>query len=47
MLHLTVSRCPKPIIARVNGYYIGGANHLPYLCDFTIAAEHAIFGRPS
>ncbi len=45
MLHLTVSRCPKPIIARVNGYCIGGANHLAYFCDFTIAAEHAIFGQ--
>ncbi len=45
MLHLTVSRCPKPIIARVNGYCVGGANHLAYFCDFTIAAEHAIFGQ--
>jgi len=45
VLHLTVSRCPKPIIARVNGYCIGGGNHLAYFCDFTIAAEHAIFGQ--
>mgnify|MGYP001563784559 FL=1 len=44
-LHLTVSRCPKPVIARVNGYSIGGGNHLAYFCDFTIAAEHAIFGQ--
>jgi 2-ketocyclohexanecarboxyl-CoA hydrolase len=37
--------CPKPVIARVNGYSIGGGNHVAYFCDFTIAAEHAIFGQ--
>ena len=37
--------CPKPVIARVPGYAIGGGNHLAYVCDFTIAAEHAIFGQ--
>ncbi|MFO0995737.1 MAG: enoyl-CoA hydratase-related protein [Alphaproteobacteria bacterium] len=35
----------KPVIARVNGYAIGGANHLAYFCDITIAAEHAIMGQ--
>jgi len=44
-LHLSVSRCPKPVIARVNGYAIGGGNHLAYYCDFTIAADHAVFGQ--
>ncbi len=45
VLHVTVSRCPKPVICRANGYAIGAGNHLAYFCDFTIAAEHAIFGQ--
>ncbi len=36
---------PKPVIARVNGYSIGGGNHIAYFCDFTIAADHSIFGQ--
>lgn len=36
---------PKPFIARVSGYSIGGGNHLAYFCDFTIAADHSIFGQ--
>jgi dihydroxynaphthoic acid synthetase len=35
----------KPIIAAVQGYCIGGHNHLAYCCDFTIAAENAVFGQ--
>lgn len=35
----------KPCIARVNGYAIGGGHHLAYFCDFTIAADTAIFGQ--
>ena len=35
----------KPVIARVSGYAIGAGNHLAYFCDFTIAAEHSIFGQ--
>jgi dihydroxynaphthoic acid synthetase len=35
----------KPTIARVNGYAIGGGHHLAYLCDFTIAADHSVFGQ--
>lgn len=37
--------CPKPIIARVSGYAIAAGNHMAYCCDFTIAAEHSIFGQ--
>lgn len=40
-----ITDCPKPVIARVNGYAIGGGNHLQYACDITIAAEHALFGQ--
>lgn len=40
-----IAECPKPVIARVNGYAIGGGHHIAYFCDFTIAAEHAIFGQ--
>jgi 2-ketocyclohexanecarboxyl-CoA hydrolase len=36
---------PKPVIARVSGYSIGGGNHVAYFCDFTIAADHSIFGQ--
>ena len=45
LMHVTISRCPRPVIARVNGYAIGGGHHLAYYCDFTIAADHAIFGQ--
>jgi 2-ketocyclohexanecarboxyl-CoA hydrolase len=40
-----IGQCLKPVIARVNGYAIGAGNHMAYHCDFTIAAEHAIFGQ--
>ncbi|MBF0422297.1 MAG: enoyl-CoA hydratase/isomerase family protein [Magnetococcales bacterium] len=36
---------PKPVIAKVRGYAIGGGNVLALLCDLTIAAESAIFGQ--
>ena len=36
---------PKPVIARVQGYAIGGGNVLATLCDLTIASESAVFGQ--
>lgn len=36
---------PKPVIARVQGFAIGGGNVLATLCDFTIASERAVFGQ--
>ena len=40
-----VRMSPKPVIAAVQGYCLGGHNHFAYCCDFTIAAENAIFGQ--
>src|SRR3989338_5427484 len=37
--------CPKPIIAMVAGYAIGGGNILGLMADLTIAADNAIFGQ--
>ncbi|MCH8285854.1 1,4-dihydroxy-2-naphthoyl-CoA synthase, partial [candidate division KSB1 bacterium] len=37
--------CPKPIIAMVAGYAIGGGHVLHLICDLTIAAENAVFGQ--
>lgn len=43
--HSGIEDCMKPVIARVNGYAIGGGNHLAYFCDFTIASENATFAQ--
>jgi len=37
--------CPKPIIAMVAGYAIGGGHVLHLMCDLTVAADNAIFGQ--
>ena len=41
-----VRECPAPVIARVNGYCIGGALELAAACDLRIAVDHARFGMP-
>ena len=41
-----VRECPVPVIARVNGYCIGGALELAAACDLRIAVDHARFGMP-
>ena len=40
-----IRSCPKPIIAMVSGYAIGGGHVLHMVCDITIAADNAIFGQ--
>ena len=44
-LQSVIRDIPKPVIARVQGYSIGGGNVLSLLCDLTIASEKAIFGQ--
>lgn len=44
-LHAVIRDAPKPVIARVAGYAIGGGNVLAAICDLTIASEAAIFGQ--
>jgi 2-ketocyclohexanecarboxyl-CoA hydrolase len=44
-LQAVIRDIPKPVIARVQGYAIGGGNVLALLCDLTIASESAVFGQ--
>ena len=44
-LHLQMRRLPKPIVAMVAGYAIGGGHVLHLVCDLTIAADNARFGQ--
>jgi len=44
-LHGVIRGIPKPVIAMVNGYAIGGGHVLHVLCDLTIAADTAVFGQ--
>jgi naphthoate synthase len=44
-LHNAIRRIPKPVIAMVNGFAIGGGHVLHVLCDLSIASETAIFGQ--
>ena len=44
-LHIQIRRLPKPVIAMVAGYAVGGGHVLHVVCDLTIAAENARFGQ--
>lgn len=44
-LQAIIREVPQPVIARVQGYAIGGGNVLATLCDLTIASEKAVFGQ--
>ena len=40
-----IRTCPKPVVAMVAGYAIGGGHVLHVVCDLTIAADNAVFGQ--
>ena len=44
-LHNAIRHIPKPVIAMVNGFAIGGGHVLHLLCDLSIASENAVFGQ--
>jgi naphthoate synthase len=44
-LHSAIRQIPKPVIAMVNGFAIGGGHVLHVLCDLSIASENAVFGQ--
>jgi naphthoate synthase len=45
LLHRLIREIPKPVIAMVDGYAIGGGHVLHVLCDLTIASTRAVFGQ--
>ena len=44
-VQMQIRRMPKPVIAMVNGFAIGGGHVLHLMCDLTIASENAVFGQ--
>ena len=44
-IHDAIRDAPKPVIAKVRGFAVGGGNVLATLCDLTIASESAVFGQ--
>ncbi|HEY8583130.1 MAG TPA: 1,4-dihydroxy-2-naphthoyl-CoA synthase [Capillimicrobium sp.] len=44
-LHIQIKRMPKPVVAMVAGYAVGGGHVLHLVCDLTIAADNARFGQ--
>jgi len=45
MIHYLIRNIPKPVIAMVNGYAIGGGQVYQLMCDLSIASEKAVFGQ--
>ncbi len=44
-LHVQIRRLPKPVVAMVKGYAVGGGHILHLVCDLTIAGDNAVFGQ--
>jgi naphthoate synthase len=44
-LHVAIRRCPKPVVAMVAGWAIGGGHVLHLVCDLTISADNARYGQ--
>lgn len=44
-LHVQIRRTPKPVVAAVAGYAVGGGHVLHLVCDLTLAADNAMFGQ--
>jgi naphthoate synthase len=44
-LQMAIRRLPKPVVAMVAGYAVGGGHVLHVVCDLTIAADNAVFGQ--